>query len=86
MISENSKAVIDYLRTVKDKDVTSADVAEALGLPKKTVDGCFTMSICRKGLGERVPVEVTNADGTHAKVNLLKLNEQGMTWEYNAEA
>lgn len=86
MISENSKAVIDYLRTVNDKNVTSADVAEALNLPKKTVDGCFTMSICRKGLGERVPAEVTNPDGTHAKVNLLKLNEQGMTWDYNAEA
>jgi DNA-binding MarR family transcriptional regulator len=51
-MSENSKNVLNYLKGVKG-DVTSGDVAEALGLEKRTVDGAFT-SMQKKGLGIRV--------------------------------
>lgn len=64
-ISENSKRIIDYLKTVHGQDVTAADVAEALGLEKKTVDGAFTSAIQRKNLGMRIPAEVEMEDGTH---------------------
>ena len=59
-ISENSIKVIDYLKTVNDKDLTSGDVAAALGLEKRTVDGVFT-SLQKKGLGVRVDGTTTGA-------------------------
>lgn len=57
-ISENSIKVIDYLKTVNNKDLTSGDVATALGLEKRTVDGVFT-SLQKKGLGVRVDGTMT---------------------------
>lgn len=52
-MSENSINVINYLKGKAGVKVTSADVADALGIAKKTVDGAFT-SIAKKGLGVRV--------------------------------
>lgn len=85
MISENSKMVIDYLKSVHGaQEVTAADVAEAIGLPKKTVDCCFTASLQKKGYGVRIPAEVELADGTHKQVKLLTLTDEGMAYDYNA--
>jgi hypothetical protein len=83
-MSENSKKVIDYLKANGGADVTAADVAAALGLEKKTVDGCFTSAIQRKGFGVRVPAEVELEDGTHAQVKFLKLTDEGLAFDYNA--
>lgn len=44
-MSENSKRVFDYLKEIDGRNVTAADVAEALGLGKKTVDSCFTSAL-----------------------------------------
>lgn len=80
-ISENSIRVIKFLQAHANDDLTSADVAEALGLEKKTVDGVFTSAIQRKGLGVRVPAEVEDPDtGLHTSVKLLKLNADGMAF------
>lgn len=83
-MSENSKKVIDYLKANADADVTAADVAAALGLEKKTVDGCFTSAIQRKGYGVRVPAEIELEDRTHAQVKFLKLTDEGLAFDYNA--
>lgn len=83
-MSENSKRVLDYLKEIDGQNVTAADVAEALGLGKKTVDSCFTSALQNKGYGERIPAEVELEDGTHAKVKFLKLTPAGMTFDYNA--
>ena len=40
-MKENNVRVLDYLKSVGDKNVTSADVAEALGMEKKRVDGIW---------------------------------------------
>ena len=77
-MKENSKKVLNYLKEVQGENVTSADVAEALGLEKRSVDGIFTSAIQRKGLGIRTPAEIELDDGTHKPVKFLSLTPAGM--------
>lgn len=77
-MKENTKKVFEYLKSVKD-NVTAADVAEALGLEKKSVDGIFTSAIQKKGYGVRIPAEVELDDGSHRPVKFLKLTDAGMS-------
>lgn len=81
----NSKAVLNYLKEINGQNVTSGDVAEALGLEKRQVDGIFTSAIQRKGLGIRVPAEVELEDGTHKSVKFLQLTDAGMNFDPDAE-
>lgn len=81
----NSKAVLNYLKEINGQNVTSGDVAEALGLDKRQVDGIFTSAIQRKGLGIRVPAEIELEDGTHKSVKFLQLNDAGMAYDPDAE-
>ena len=78
-MKENTKKVFEFLRTVNGQNVTAADVAEALGLEKRSVDGIFTSAIQKKGFGIRVPAEVELEDGSHKAVKFLQLTEAGMT-------
>ena len=73
-MSENSVKILNYLKEIHGENVTAADVADALGLPKKTVDGAFT-SFQRKGLGARVDGEVKGA----AEVSFLAITADGKT-------
>lgn len=89
-MSPNTINVITYLQNHNGENLTAADVAEALGLEKKTVDGAFTSGVQRKQMGARVEaeVEVVGEDGTtsHAKVKFLKLNDAGMNFKPEADA
>lgn len=42
-MKENTRKVFDYLKDNTDKDLTAADVAEALGLEKRQVDGILPL-------------------------------------------
>lgn len=53
-MKENSVRVLEYLKGINGKNVTSADVAAALGMEKKSVDGIFT-AFQKAELGSRVP-------------------------------
>lgn len=83
-MSENSKKVLNYLKENKGVDLTAADVAAALGLEKRSVDGAFTSAIQRKGYGVRVPAEVELEDGTHKAIKLLQLTDAGMAFDPDA--
>ena len=83
-MKENSKNVLNYLKSSNGDKVTSADVAEALGLEKRQVDGIFTSAIQRKGLGIRVPAEIELDDGTHKAVKFLQLTPAGMDFDPDA--
>lgn len=76
-MKENTRKVFEYLRSVDGQNVTSADVAEALGLEKRQVDGIFTSAIQRKGYGVREEAEVELVDGTHKAVKFLVLTQEG---------
>ena len=64
--------------------MTAADVAAALGLEKRSVDGIFTSAIQRKGLGIRTPAEMELEDGSHKPIKLLSLTEAGMAFDPDA--
>ena len=80
-MKENSRLVLDYLKAHKDDDMTAKDVAAALNLADKQVNGIFTSALQKKGLGIRVP-----ADGTHATVKFLKLTDAGLAFDPDADA
>ncbi len=84
-MKENSKKVLNYLKQVNGEQVTAADVAEALGLEKRQVDGIFTSAIQRKQLGVRTPAEIELEDGTHKAVKFLSLTAAGMAFDPDAE-
>ena len=85
MLKPNTISVINYLKEVNGQNVTAADVAEALGLEKRTVDGIFTSAIQRKGFGVRTPAEVELDDGTHKAVKFLSLTDAGLALDLDAE-
>jgi hypothetical protein len=84
-MKENSKKVFNYLKENNGVNLTAADVAEALELEKRQVDGIFTSAIQRKGLGVRTPAEIEMEDGTHKAVKFLSLTAAGMAFDPDAE-
>ena len=85
-MKENTKKVIKYLLGLGTSDnVTAQDVADALGLEKRSVDGIFTSAIQRKALGLREEAEIELEDGTHKKVKFLKLTDAGYAVDVDAD-
>ena len=80
-MKENSKKVLNYLKEIAGENVTAADVAAALGLEKRSVDGIFTSAIQRKGLGVRTPAEIELDDGSHKPGKFLSLTPAGMSFD-----
>ena len=83
-MKENSKKVLMHLKAVHGQDVTAQDVADALGLEKRSVDGIFTSAIQRKGLGIRTPAEIELDDGSHKQVKFLSLTPEGLNYDPDA--
>lgn len=84
-MKENSARVLNYLKEIGDAQVTSADVAEVLGLEKRQVDGIFTSAIQKKGYGVRIPAEIELEDGTHKNIKFLKLTDAGYALDPTAD-
>lgn len=84
-MSENSRKVLTYLKSINGEAVTAEDVANALELTKRQVDGIFTSAIQRKGLGIRTTAEVELEDGSHKQVKFLSLTTDGMNFDPDAE-
>lgn len=83
-VSENTKKVLQYLQSINGQQVIAKDVADALGIDVKVVNGAFTSGLQRKGLGARVPANMELPDGTVKTVQLLTLTEQGKTFSFDA--
>lgn len=84
-VKPNTIKVLNYLKEIKGSNVTAADVANALGLEKRQVDGIFTSALQRKGYGLREEAEIENEDGTHTKVKFLRLTTEGLSYDPSAE-
>lgn len=84
-MKENTRKVFDYLKEHDGEDLTAANVAEVLGLEKRQVDGIFTSALQRKGLGVREPAEIELPDGSHQKVKYLRLTDEGLALDPDAQ-
>jgi DNA-binding MarR family transcriptional regulator len=76
-MSEKTVKVLNYLKEIDGENVTAADIADALDMEKKSVDGIVTSGLQRKGLAERVPSEIELEDGTHKAVKFIHLTAAG---------
>ena len=85
MLKPNSKLVYDYVKANGANNITAADIAEATGLPVRSVNGIVTAAFQRKGLMERVAAEVELEDGTHKTVKFIKLTAEGEAFDPEAE-
>ena len=83
-LSENSLKVLNYLKENQGVQMTAKDIADALGLGVKQVNGSVTSAFCRKDLMTRVEAEKTLADGSHQKVKYIKLTDLGRTFDPEA--
>ena len=84
-MKDSTRMVFEYLKKMKDKNVTAAEVAVATGLTKKQVDGIFTAAIQRKGFGSRVPAQVKGDDDKYVDVKYLTLSDVGYMVDLDAE-
>lgn len=83
-MKENTRKIFDFLKAHNGEDLTAADVAAAVGLEKRQVDGSFT-SFQKKGWGIREEAEREEADGSHSKVKFLRLTQDGLNYDPDAE-
>lgn len=73
-VSMNTINIIKFLQGHKDENLTAAQIADAMGLSKQTVNGAFTSGVCRKGYGVRVEDDAQK----HEVVKYLKLTDAGL--------
>lgn len=84
-ISVNTLNVIEYLKAHNGENLTAQDVADALDVDVKVVNGAFTSGIQKKGLGQRIEAEIELDDGSHKKVKFLTLTADGLAFTPEAE-
>lgn len=84
-MSVNTLNVIDYLKAHNGENLTAQDVADALDVDVKVVNGAFTSGIQKKGLGQRIEAEIELDDGSHKKVKFLTLTADGLAFTPEAE-
>lgn len=84
-MSVNTLNVIDYLKAHNGENLTAQDVADALEVDVKVVNGAFTSGIQKKGLGQRIEAEIELDDGSHKKVKFLTLTADGLAFTPEAE-
>jgi DNA-binding MarR family transcriptional regulator len=83
-VSEKSLIVLDFLKANQDKNLTAADIAAALGMEKKSVDGIVTSGLQRKGYAERIPAEIELEDGTHKQIKFIQATAEGLAYDHAA--
>ena len=87
-MKENAKTVFTYLKEHDGEDVIASDIAEATGLPIKSVNGVITSALvgtgknkANKSYVERIPGEIEKTDEngnvTHKAVKFVKLTDKG---------
>lgn len=87
-MSANTINVLNFLKAHNGENFTAQDVADALDIDVKVVNGAFTSGIWKKGYGNRIEAEVeyTGEDGNvlHKTVKFLTLTPEGMAFEPEA--
>lgn len=79
-LKENSLTIFNYVQDHKDEDITAADIAEATGIPVKSVNGCITAMARHHEIMYREEVAVTGG-----KVKYIRLTDKGLNYDPTAE-
>jgi DNA-binding MarR family transcriptional regulator len=80
-LKPNSLMVFNYVKEHDGEDFTAAEIAEALGLEVKQVNGIITSAFQKKGLMLREEVAVTGG-----KVKYIRLTDEGREFDPEAPA
>lgn len=83
-VSENSLTILNYLKEHEGDKMTAQDIADALNLEVKSVNGVVTAGLQRKGYAERIPAEVELEDGTHKVIKFIQITEAGKAYDHAA--
>ena len=83
-MKQATKDIFNYIKAHDGEDFTAKDIAEALDMNVKSVNGSVT-SFQRKGYTIREEAEMTLDDGTHEKVKLIRLTDEGRVFDPDAE-
>ena len=83
-LKPNSIAVFNFVKENDGADFTAQDIADALGLEVKSVNGIVTSAFQKKGLMLREEAEIELADNSHKKVKFIRLTDAGR--EFDPEA
>lgn len=84
MLKENSRKVYDYVAAHDGENFTADDIANALELSTRSVNGIVTSAFQKKGLMERVPAEIELPDGSHKAVKFIRLTAEGKAFDPDA--
>ncbi len=74
-ISDNGKAIVDYLKSVEGQNVTTDDAVEALGIEKRKFTGAFN-ALVKKGYATRNAAKVE----APVTVKYLVLTDAGLAF------
>ena len=77
-LSENARTILSFLKENYGKNLTAVQIAEELGLARKTVDAIITSALGKRGLAERFVVE-----GIEKKV--INLTKDGLSYDPDAD-
>lgn len=84
-LKPNAIAILNYVKSMDGQNITAADIAEATGIPVKSVNGTVTSAFQKKGLMERVPAEIELEDGTHKAVKFIRCTQEGLDFDPDSE-
>lgn len=79
MLKENSLIIFNYVQEHDGEDFTAAEIAEATGIPVKSVNGCITAMARHHDILYREEVAVTGG-----KVKFIRLTEKGKNFDPEA--
>lgn len=82
MLKPNAKLIFEYVRAHERESITAIDIANALGLSIKTVNGTITAAFTNKELMERVDSGEKNNAGKPIK--WIKLTPAGRDFDPDA--
>ena len=89
MLKPNSLTIFNYVKENDGKLMTAADIAEAVGLNTRQVNGTVT-ALAKKGLMVRTEseIEITKEDGSegHKTVKFISLTDEGKSFDPTADA
>ena len=94
MLKENSRLVFDFVKAHDGEDFTAQDIADAVGLSVKSVNGIVTSEFQRYKdadkneipLMVRVPAEIEDPEtGLHKAIKFIQLTDAGREFDPDAE-